>query len=109
MRRLFLVSSLVVSLAVAVPARGGDEVDYSAPYLVVENGELVTKYPNREHETVAEEAGAGDAADASAPGAADEINGGGIFAAALAAVIIGILLLVRRARRRSSRHTSTAG
>jgi hypothetical protein len=26
-----------------------DEVDYSAPYLTVENGELVTRYPAREH------------------------------------------------------------
>lgn len=34
-------------------APAGDEVDYSAPYLVVENGELVTKYPAREHEGAA--------------------------------------------------------
>jgi len=27
----------------------GDQVDYSAPYLTVENGELVTKYPTNEH------------------------------------------------------------
>ncbi len=27
----------------------GDEVDYSAPYLTVENGELVTRYPAKEH------------------------------------------------------------
>ncbi len=26
-----------------------DEVDYSAPYLTVENGELVTRYPAKEH------------------------------------------------------------
>lgn len=27
----------------------GDEVDYSAPYMTLENGELVTKYPAKEH------------------------------------------------------------
>ncbi len=27
----------------------GDEVDYSAPYVTVENGELVTRYPAKEH------------------------------------------------------------
>ncbi len=27
----------------------GDEIDYSAPYVTVENGELVTRYPAKEH------------------------------------------------------------
>lgn len=27
----------------------GDETDYSAPYLTVENGELVTRFPAKEH------------------------------------------------------------
>jgi len=39
----------VVLMLVSPFTRAGDEVDYSAPYLVVENGELVTKYPAREH------------------------------------------------------------
>ena len=34
-------------------APASDEVDYSAPYLVVENGELVTKYPAKDHEGAA--------------------------------------------------------
>ncbi len=29
----------------------GDEVDYSAPYITVENGELITRYPVKEHAT----------------------------------------------------------
>ena len=33
------------------PARAGDDVDYSAPYVTVENGELVTKYPNKTHKS----------------------------------------------------------
>ena len=32
------------------PACAGDEVDYSAPYVTVENGELVTKYPDKQHQ-----------------------------------------------------------
>ncbi len=30
----------------------GDEVDYSAPYITVENGELITRYPSKYHDTV---------------------------------------------------------
>ena len=30
-------------------AYAGDEVDYSAPYITVENGKLVTRYPTKEH------------------------------------------------------------
>lgn len=47
----FVVAILLVFLC-AVPsiAPAGDEVDYSAPYLVVEDGKLVTKYPAKEHE-----------------------------------------------------------
>lgn len=29
----------------------GDEVDYSAPYITVDNGELITRYPAKEHAT----------------------------------------------------------
>lgn len=29
----------------------GDEVDYSAPYITVEHGELITRYPAKEHPT----------------------------------------------------------
>jgi hypothetical protein len=28
----------------------GDEVDYSAPYMTLEDGKLVTKYPAKEHD-----------------------------------------------------------
>jgi hypothetical protein len=43
------VTVTVVLLLVSPFAGAGDEVNYSAPYLVVENGELLTKYPAREH------------------------------------------------------------
>lgn len=40
---------IAVLAATAMPASAGDEVDYSAPYVTVENGELVTKYPAKAH------------------------------------------------------------
>ena len=52
--RRFLVTALlavgvVLGSAGADRAHAGDEVDYSAPYMTVEDGKLVTKYPAREH------------------------------------------------------------
>lgn len=46
------VSTILLFFLFAVPlvAMAGDEVDYSAPYMVLEDGELVTKYPAKEHE-----------------------------------------------------------
>lgn len=49
----------------------GDEVNYSAPYVTVENGELVTRYPAKDHapdvEPGQEEAGSkGNAAESDA-------------------------------------------
>lgn len=44
-----LLMHLFAALFFAESVRAGDEVDYSAPYLTVENGELVTRYPGNEH------------------------------------------------------------
>ena len=107
MYRLLLTSLLLASLAAAAPALGGDEVDYSAPYLVVEDGELVTRYPNREHEAAADQAGVDDSAQMPAPDTPDGDNRGIVFAGGLTALIIGLLLLIRRARRRSPRRPSS--
>ncbi len=65
-----------------MPLYVGDEVDYSAPYLTVENGELVTKYPVREHE-------------------AEPLTW--IFAVVAAAIIAVFLFLRRRRNMRSER------
>lgn len=106
MPRLLLRALLLASLAVTGPALGGDEVDYSAPYLVVEDGELVTRYPDKQHEAVPDEAAGEYPAEPSDPGAAGEAGRGVVFGAALAALVIGLLLVVRRARRRSPRRAS---
>ena len=42
-------ASLLLLLFVSPVLLAGDEVDYSAPYIVVEDGKLVTKYPAQEH------------------------------------------------------------
>lgn len=106
--RSVAIALLAASLLAVMPAQAGDEVDYSAPYLVVENGELVTKYPDKQHQN----ADAGDATDAAgeAPGN-DAADGSAewLLAAALVAVIIGLLLALRRARRRSPSRVSREG
>ena len=54
-RRKCLVVLFIASLSMRLPGidcgcvYAGDEVDYSAPYITVENGELVTRYPAKEH------------------------------------------------------------
>ncbi|MBT8098340.1 MAG: hypothetical protein KJO82_01250 [Gammaproteobacteria bacterium] len=49
--QVMAISSLSPGFAFA-----GDEVDYSAPYITVENGELVTKYPAKGHRAGSENA-----------------------------------------------------
>lgn len=54
MPRLFytaIVGGLLSGMAIlgSLPVLAGDEVDYSAPYLTLEDGKLVTKYPLKEH------------------------------------------------------------
>ncbi len=48
-RRSIVILWLVSSLGGVGVAAAGDEVDYSAPYVTVENGELVTRYPAKPH------------------------------------------------------------
>jgi hypothetical protein len=53
MRRILISVLFATGFVMGLPATdrayAGDEVDYSAPYMTVENGQLVTKYPAREH------------------------------------------------------------
>ncbi|MEJ2172680.1 MAG: hypothetical protein ACO22K_01525 [Woeseiaceae bacterium] len=92
-----------VFFVTSLPALAGDEVNYSAPYLTVENGELVTKYPAREHES-----GSGDAdppanASATLPGSATRPKRLWVFVAALIGATIAMLLLVKRRRTKAYR------
>ncbi len=80
-------------------APAGDEVDYSAPYLVVEDGVLVTKYPAKEHAGTSPEA---DAQESKATESTQQKVGldtiWGMAAVAIAVMIV--LLSIRRRRPR---------
>lgn len=86
---------LMMLLAPAGVLMAGDSVDYGAPYLTLEDGELVTKYPAAKHEGEAESA-AIEVIDAS-----PQEKSNAILVASLAAIALGALLLYLRQRRRS--------
>lgn len=89
---------VILAAPVSVPA--GDEVDYSAPYLVVEDGKLVTKYPAKEHESASQDADAKTSEEAGSSQPQDGIASEWIIGALAIAVAIALLLLVKRGRRR---------
>ena len=101
MPRFVVTILLFVIFAVPRVAPAGDEVDYSAPYLVVEDGELVTKYPAKEHEGVSSE---GDAQVSNATELPQQKVGldkvWGIVAVAITAAIALLLLIKQRRQRR---------
>lgn len=78
-------------------AIAGDEVDYSAPYLTLENGQLVTKYPAKQHLPGEQAAQRPTAVTEPAP-AAGPPQWPAI--AVVAIVIVSILLLRRRGTRK---------
>ncbi len=96
------VAAILMFLIFAIPlvAPAGDEVDYSAPYLVLEDGELVTKYPAKEH------AGASPKADAQASKTTESpqqqvgLDKVWAIAGVAIAVVIGLLLSIKRGRQR---------
>ena len=95
--RAVLMSQLTV-ISLLLPGSGfaGDETDYSAPYITVENGELVTKYPAKEHAAV------GDAVTPASTGAEPVAEGNSRtpwIAATLIPLLAIIILLVRRRSR----------
>lgn len=89
---------IAVALLAFVPGSSfaGDEVDYSAPYLTVENGELVTKYPAREHPT-----------DEAKSPASEEITSAPVLGSSLLLLLglaLAVIVLVRvvfRARKKN--------
>ncbi len=78
-------------------APAGDEVDYSAPYLVVEDGELVTKYPAKEHTGASPEADAQESKATDLP--QQKIGLDTIWGKAAVAIAVMIVLLSIRRRR----------
>ncbi len=86
---------LFASLSIWHAAMAGDDVNYSAPYLVVEDGKLVTKYPAREHDPNAAAPAAGSAAGATTAGSSASPRW---LVAAIASltVVAGLFWLTRR-------------
>ena len=78
----------------------GDEVDYSAPYLVVENGELVTKYPARDHEGAPLEADVQAGETPAPPDQKIAVDNAWIIAAVAIAAVIALLIMIKRRRQR---------
>lgn len=98
-----LGAALVACLiAVSAPTtQAGDEVDYSAPYIVVENGELVTRYPAVQHDGVAAAAAPEmRAAPSKTESAAPVLR---IILTAMAATVLAAIVLIawRRAAARA--------
>ncbi len=81
-------------------APAGDEVDYSAPYLVVENGELVTKYPAKEHAGALPQAETQVSNTTASTPQQDGLENVWAIAAVAIAVAIVLLLLIKRGRQR---------
>ncbi len=101
MPKFALAILLFAVFVVPQVAPAGDEVDYSAPYLVVEDGELVTKYPAREHAGASPQADAqASNAIASAPPQVGLDTFWGMAAVAFAVMIVLLLSIRRRWPRR---------
>ncbi len=100
---LKFVPAILLFAVFVVPrvAPAGDEVDYSAPYLVVENGELVTKYPANEHVCVSPEADAQESKVTESP--QQKVGLDTIWGKAAVAIAVMIVLLLSIKRRRPRR------
>ncbi len=96
MPRFLVAILLLVIFAIPIAAPAGDEVDYSAPYLVVEDGELVTKYPAKEHAGASPEADAQESKATESPQQKVGLDTFWGMAAVAFAVMIVLLLSMRR-------------
>ncbi len=94
--RFVVAILLFVIFAMPLVAPAGDEVDYSAPYLVVEDGELVTKYPAKEHTGVSPEADAQASKTTESPQQQVGLDNVWAIAAVAIAVAIALLLSIKR-------------
>lgn len=100
MFRCSILVAAVVMLGAPLLALAGDDVDYSAPYLTLENGELVTRYPLKDHTAGAasETASAEPTIESQQP--AEQARLTWVLAGgAIAVVVLGLLLAQRRRQR----------
>jgi hypothetical protein len=90
---------LFAVLALPPVSLAGDDVNYSAPYLVVENGELVTKYPATEHEGAVQNTDEQAAATAAPAEQKITIDNTWLIPIPIV-VIIALLIMISRRRQR---------
>lgn len=104
MRRYLIAVSFTASVFAGLLAsshtHAGDDVDYSAPYVTLENGELVTKYPAREHVAGAQPTDAAGADSATLAEQTTVPNKLWAIAAAAIGAALAVLLLVKRRQQR---------
>jgi len=99
LRRITAGAALALALLLGPAlAPAGDDVDYSAPYLVVENGELVTRYPALEHEGAAPASATATAGTRESPPPENRQTGLWMFAAAGGGAVLAMLLWMQRRR-----------
>jgi hypothetical protein len=100
MRRIVVATLLCVFFVVPLVVSAGDDVDYSAPYLVVEDGELVTKYPAGEHDGVAAETDVPSGETNGSPAAEVDTKKNWGIAGAVIIAVVAALVMIRRERQR---------
>ncbi len=100
MSRFVITIMLFVIFAMPLVAPAGDEVDYSAPYLVLEDGELVTKYPAKEHAGASPEADTQASKTTESPQPQVGLDNVWAIAGLAITVVIALLLLIKRGRQR---------
>lgn len=88
----------LVACLLAAGAIAGDEVDYSAPYVTLENGELVTRYPTKEHTELPGEMQDSQAQRNASPSAVSSAVIAVSVLAALAILVAGLRLRRDRTR-----------
>jgi hypothetical protein len=95
MARIRIRSALAAAFCGAIwispMAHAYDEVDYSAPYVTVENGVLVTKYPDLEHGGEASLEGASFSPEPAVVAA---------MSAVIGSLVIAAFMMARRSRRK---------
>lgn len=87
-RQLKNLCKLAILLGHIQMSAAGDETDYSAPYVTVENGELVTRYPAKKHDP--------DSPDSEAGVSREDVYLPWWASAAAVTLILAALLWIRR-------------
>lgn len=98
---VLFAASILTSLLATDRAVAGDDIDYSAPYVTLEDGELVTKYPAKEHVGGAQPTDSSPTDSAALSQEPTDLPMTGVIAAAVIGLALAVLLLAKRRRRQA--------